>query len=93
MTQPTTIAALTAANEQLRQQLATADATIADAALTVQECLTDNRALRREIEFVEAMLKNEIHTSVVRAQRIAELELMLSASTHAAQVTMEMLAK
>lgn len=93
MTQPTTIAALTAANEQLRQQLATADATIADAALTVQDVLTENRALRREIEFVEAMLKNEIHTSAVRAQRIAELELMLSASTHAAQVTMEMLAK
>jgi len=93
MTQPTTIAVLTAANEQLRKQLATADATIADAALTVQECLTENRALRREIEFVEAMLKSEIHTSAVRAQRIAELELMLSASTHAAQVTMEMLAK
>jgi len=93
MTQPTTIAALTAANEQLRQQLATADATIADAALTVQDALTENRALRREIEFVEAMLKNEIRTSAVRAQRIAELELMLSASTHAAQVTLEMLAK
>jgi len=56
MTQPTTIAALTAANEQLRQQLATADATIADAALTVQDVLTENRALRREIEFVEAMV-------------------------------------
>lgn len=93
MTQPTTIAALTAANEQLRQQLATADATIADAALTVQDVLTENQALRREIEFVEAMLKSEIHTSAVRAQRIAELELMLSASTHAAQVTLEMLAK
>jgi hypothetical protein len=30
---------------------------------------------------------------VSMTQRIAELELMLSASTHAAQVTMEMLAK
>lgn len=72
MTEPTTIAALTAANDQLRKQLATADATIADAALTVQECLTENRALRL---------------------CIAELELMLNASTHAARVTLEMLAK
>lgn len=93
MTEPTTIAALTAANEQLRQQLSTADATIADAALTVQDCLTENRALRREIKFVEEMLKDEIQTSQARAQRIAELELILSATTHAAQVTIEMLAK
>jgi hypothetical protein len=93
MTQPTTIAALTAANDHLRQKLATADAIIADAALTVQDVLTENRALRREIEFVEAMLQDEIHTSQVRAQRIAELELMLSATTKAQQVTIELLAK
>lgn len=72
MTEPTTIAALTAANDQLRKQLATADATIADAALTVQDVLAENRALRQRIAELETMLNASTYAQRVTIEMLAK---------------------
>lgn len=58
--------------EQLRQQLATADATIADAALTVQDVLTENRALRQRIVELESMLGVSTHAQRVTIEMLAK---------------------